>query len=468
MLDAHDLTAYDAARLIRQRELSPVTLVESLLRHIDRLEPEIQAWVTLDRSAALDTARQLEREAQQGSTRGPLHGVPIGVKDIYYTAGLKTTCGSRILADFVPTYDATPVARLKQAGAIILGKTVTTEFATMDPGPTRNPWRLDHTPGGSSSGSAAAVAARMVPAALGSQTYGSIQRPAAYCGVYGLKPSFGRVSRHGVYPLSWSFDHVGPLTRTVTDCALLLQVLAGYDPHDQSCSRAPVPDYLQAVQRADHPPRLGLVRQFYLERADSELRAHVEAQAERLARAGASVQEVKLPDSFRTHLAAHRVISGVETAAVHAELFRAHADLYRPRLRAALEIGALIPGTSYLQAQRIRRLIRHDLIQLLRQVEFLLMPAAPGPAPQGLGTTGDPSFNAMASLTGLPAITIPSGLNAAGMPLAIQLLGPAMADDRLLAAARWCEARLDVTLVPPLAAPTGPIPSPEARREPAH
>ena len=215
------------------------------------------------------------------------------------------------------------------------------------------------------------------------------------------------------------------------------------------------------------PPRLGLVRQFYLERADSELRAHVEAQAERLARAGASVQEVKLPDSFRTHLAAHRVISGVETSAVHTELFRTHADLYRPRLRAALEVGALIPGTSYLQAQRIRRLIRHDLTQLLQQVEFLLMPAAPGPAPQGLGTTGDPSFNALASLTGLPAITIPSGLNAAGMPLAIQLLGPAMADDQLLAAARWCEATLDITLVPPLAAPTGTSPSPEAQREPA-
>jgi aspartyl-tRNA(Asn)/glutamyl-tRNA(Gln) amidotransferase subunit A len=468
MLDAYDLTAYDAACLIRQRELSPVTLVESLLQRIDRLEPEIQAWVTLDRSGALDTAHQLEREAQQGKTRGPLHGVPIGVKDIYYTAGLKTTCGSRIFADFVPTYDATPVTRLKQAGAIILGKTVTTEFATSDPGPTRNPWHLAHTPGGSSSGSAAAVAARMVAAALGSQTYGSIQRPAAYCGVYGLKPSFGRVSRYGVYPLSWSFDHVGPLTRTVTDCALLLQVLAGHDPHDQASSRAPVPDYLQALQRLDRPPRLGLVRQFYLERADSELRAHVEAQADRLARAGASVQEVKLPDSFRAHLAAHRVISGVETAAVHAELFRTHADLYRPRLRAALEIGALIPGVSYLQAQRIRRQVRHDLVQLFQQVEFLLMPAAPGPAPQDLSTTGDPSFNALASLTGLPAITIPSGLNAAGMPLAIQLLGPAMADDRLLAAARWCEATLDITLTPPLTAHATPIHDADARRESAH
>lgn len=452
MSEPYDLTAFDAAQLIRQRQLSPVTLVESLLQRIDRLEPQIQAWVTLDRAKALAAAKQLEREAQDGRLRGPLHGVPVGIKDIYYTAGLKTTCGSRIFADFIPAYDATPVARLKQAGAIVLGKTVTTEFATMDPGPTRNPWHLDHTPGGSSSGSAAGVAARMVPLALGSQTYGSIQRPAAYCGVYGFKPSFGRVSRFGVYPLSWSFDHVGPLARTVTDCALALQILAGPDPHDPACSQAPVPDYLPAVQQADQPPRLGLVRQFYLERADPELRRHVEEVANRFARAGAAVQEVKLPDNFRTHLSAHRLISGAETAAVHAELFRAHADLYSPRLRASLETGALIPGVAYLQAQRLRRLIRHDVSQLLQQVDFLLMPAAPGPAPQELSTTGDPSFNALASLTGFPGITIPSGLNAAGMPLAIQLLGPAMADAQLLAAARWCEATLDMVLVPPLGA----------------
>jgi Asp-tRNA(Asn)/Glu-tRNA(Gln) amidotransferase A subunit family amidase len=339
---------------------------------------------------------------------------------------------------------------LKEAGAIILGKTVTTEFATMDPGPTRNPWHLAHTPGGSSSGSAAAVAARMVPVALGSQTFGSIQRPAAYCGVYGLKPTFGRVSRYGVFPLSWSLDHVGPLARSVTDVALVLQVLAGHDPHDPASSRAPVPDYLQAVQHADDPPRLGLVRQFYLERADPELRAHTEAVADRLGRAGASVEEVKLPESSSAVLAAHRIIMQVETAAVHADLFRAHAELYRPRIRASIETGSLIPGVHYLQAQRMRRLLRHDMTQVFQGVDFLLMPAAPGPAPRDLTTTGDPSFSALASFTGLPAITIPSGLNTAGMPLAIQLLGPAFADDRLLAAARWCEATLDVTLVPPI------------------
>jgi Asp-tRNA(Asn)/Glu-tRNA(Gln) amidotransferase A subunit family amidase len=446
------LTASEIAQQVRQRELSPVTLVEFLLQHIDRLEPRVQAWVTLDRSGALAAAQQLAEEAQRGSIRGPLHGVPVGVKDIYWTAGLKTTCGSRIFADHVPTYDATTVARLKQAGAIVLGKTVTTEFATADPGPTRNPWNLEHTPGGSSSGSAAGVAARMMPAALGSQTGGSIQRPAAFCGVFGLKPTHGRVSNYGVFPVSWCLDHMGPLARTVTDVALVLQVLAGHDPLDASSSRAPVPDYVQAVQRAERPPRLGLVRQFYLERADPELRGHTEAVAERLARAGAVVEEVKLPDSFDAVLAAHRTIMHVEAAAVHAELFRQHADLYRPKLRATIEVGTLIPSVCYLQAQRIRRQFRQDMGQMFRRVDFLLAPAATGPAPRGLTSTGDPSFNSPSSFSGLPAITIPSGLSAAGLPLAIQFMGPAFAEDRLLAAARWCEGTLNVTLKPLIAA----------------
>jgi aspartyl-tRNA(Asn)/glutamyl-tRNA(Gln) amidotransferase subunit A len=446
-----ELTAAEAAHLIRQRELSPIALVEALLQQIDRLEPEVQAWVTLDRAGALAAAEELAREAQAGTFRGPLHGVPIGVKDIYWTAGLKTTCGSRIFTDHIPTYDATTVARLKRAGAIILGKTVTTEFATADPGPTHNPWDLAHTPGGSSSGSAAGVAARMVAAALGSQTGGSIQRPAAYCGVFGLKPTHGRVSNYGVFPVSWCLDHMGPLARTVTDIAMLLQVIAGHDPLDPSTSRAPVPDYLAAVAQAERAPRLGLVRQFYLERAEAELQTHTEEVAARLARAGASVEEVKLPDSFSAVLEAHRTIMHVEAAAVHAQLFRQHAELYRPKLRATIETGSLIPAVAYVQAQRIRRQFRQDMGWLLQSIDCLLAPAAPGPAPRDLTTTGDASFNAPSSFSGLPAITVPSGLNAAGLPLAVQLMGPAFAEERLLAAARWCEATLGVNLRPALA-----------------
>jgi Asp-tRNA(Asn)/Glu-tRNA(Gln) amidotransferase A subunit family amidase len=451
MPELTELTVSEVAQLVRQGALSPVTLVESLLQHIERLEPRLQAWVTLDRAGALDAAQRLAAEAERGSIRGPLHGVPIGIKDIYWTAGLKTTCGSRIFAEHVPSYDATTVARLKQAGAIILGKTVTTEFATADPGPTHNPWNLEHTPGGSSSGSAAGVAARMMPAALGTQTGGSIQRPAAFCGVFGLKPTHGRVSAYGVFPVSWCLDHAGPLARTVTDVALVLQVLAGHDPLDAASSRAPVPDYVQAVQRAERPPKLGLVRQFYLERADPELRAHTEEVAEQLARAGAVVEEVKLPDSFNAVLAAHRTIMHVEAAAVHADLFRQHADLYRPRLRATIETGTLIPSVYYLQAQRIRRQFRQDMRQIFQHMDFLLAPAATGSAPRGLASTGDASFNSPSSFSGLPAITIPSGLSAAGLPFAIQFMGPAFAEDRLLAAARWCEGTLNVTLKPPIA-----------------
>jgi aspartyl-tRNA(Asn)/glutamyl-tRNA(Gln) amidotransferase subunit A len=245
---------------------------------------------------------------------------------------------------------------------------------------------------------------------------------------------------------------MGPLARSVTDIALVLQVIAGHDARDPATSRAPVPDYVQAVQRADRPPRLGLLRQFFLERADPELRAHTEGIANRLAQAGASVEEVKLPDSFRALLAAHRVLMHVEAAAVHAELFRTHAELYRPRLRATIETGSLIPGTSYMQAQRIQRIVQQDMAALFEGVDFLLMPAAPGPAPRDLSTTGDPSFNSPSSFVGFPAITIPSGLNAAGLPLAIQFMGPAFAEERLLAAARWCEGTLGVSLNPPIGA----------------
>jgi aspartyl-tRNA(Asn)/glutamyl-tRNA(Gln) amidotransferase subunit A len=269
--------------------------------------------------------------------------------------------------------------------------------------------------------------------------------------VFGLKPTHGRVSNYGVFPVSWCLDHMGPLARTVTDIALVLQVLAGHDPLDASSSRAPVPDYVQAVQRADRPPRLGLVRQFYLERADPELRAHTEGVAEQLARAGAAVEEVKLPDSFSAVLSAHRIIMHVEAAAVHAELFRRHAELYRPKLRATIETGTLIPGVYYMQAQRVRRQFRHDMAQLFQHVDFLLAPAATGAAPRDLTSTGDPSFNSPSSFSGLPAITMPSGLSAAGLPFAVQFMGPAFAEDRLLAAARWYEGTLNVNLKPPIA-----------------
>src|SRR5437867_2701659 len=245
----HELGAVDAARAIREKVLSPVDLVEALLARIDAVDDRVQAWALVDRDGARAAARRAADEAARGVFRGPLHGVPFGAKDIFYSAGLRTEAGSKVMAGFVPHYDATAVARLKAAGAILLGKLHTTEFATSDPAPTRNPWNLACTPGGSSSGSAASVAARMIPLSLGTQTIGSNVRPASYCGLCGIKPTFGRISTRGVMALTYTQDHIGLMTRSVEDLALGLQIVAGHDPNDPSSSHAPVPDYPAALPR---------------------------------------------------------------------------------------------------------------------------------------------------------------------------------------------------------------------------
>ena len=450
MVEPFDLTVAQAADKIRHKELSPVALAESLLQRIDRLEPSLQAWVTIDREGVLDVAHQREEKLERDGPLGSLHGVPVGLKDIFYTSGMKTTACSKLYADFVPTYDATAVRRLKEAGAIILGKAVTTEFATSDPSPTRNPWNPAHTPGGSSSGSSVAVAARMCPAALGSQTGGSTCRPAAYNGIVGLKPTYGRTSRYGVIPVSWSLDTVGILVRTVEDAAIVLGVLAGHDPNDPSSALQPVPDYRQALISHQTTPRIGLIREFFFERSDREIQNHTQEVVERLADGGAQIREIKLPDSFATAHDARHVVDNVELASFHEELFRRHADQYGPVIRSRIEAGMLIPGVLYMQAQRMRRHFRHDIEALFEGIDVLLTPATPTPAPRNLNTTGDPVFQSPWTSCGLPTITLPSGLSQSGLPLGIQLAGPSLAEDRLLAAAHWCEAILDIELIPSL------------------
>ena len=446
----HTLGVTEVADLVRRREVSPVEVVEACLTRLDALEPTLQAWVTVDRHGALAAAKRCEQAVQRGETVGLLAGVPVGLKDIIYTAGQRTAAGSRVYADFVPAYDATVTVRLHRAGAIILGKTVTTEFATADPSPTRNPWHIEHTPGGSSSGSAASVAAHIVPAALGSQTGGSTLRPASYCGIVGLKPTYGRISRYGVIPVSWCLDHVGILVRSVQDAALVLQAIAGHDSHDPSSLAQPVGDYSQAVQQADTPPRLGLLREFFYDHADAETRQHTTATVERLARAGASVREVTLPPSFATVLAAHRIIMKVEAAAFHADMFSAQREQYGPRLRETIEMGLVIPSVAYLRAQRLRRLFQQEVPQMFKAVDVLITPSTLTPAPHDLNTTGDARFQSPWTHAGVPTITLPSGLSQTGMPLGIQLIAPALEEERLLRAARWCEVALNVRLTPPL------------------
>ncbi len=439
-MDLYELSATQAAEKIRRGEISPVELVKTLLRRIEALEPTLKAWVTLDREGALAAARRCEEEVGKKEL-GPLHGVPVGVKDIFHAAGLPTTCGSPIFRNHVPGYDATSVARLRQAGAIVLGKTVTVQFAHFDPPPTHNPWNHDRTPGGSSSGSAAAVASRMVPVALGSQTGGSILRPAAYCGIVGLKPTYGRISRYGVAPCSWSLDHVGPITRTVEDAALLLQIMAGHDPKDPASAQVPVGDYLQAARQKDRAPRLGLVLDEE-GRAQPEVAAHVSQMAARFERAGARIREVRFPTPMSELLAIRSLICEVEAASVHAHLFREHPEGYAPQIRALVETGQLIPGSIYIHAQRLRRKWRPKVEQMLDGVDCLLMPTVYNVAPDP-STTGDSSFQAVWSLYGLPSISLPSGLSRDGLPLAVQLVAPRFREDALLNAAAWCEAVLD-------------------------
>ncbi|HEY7140546.1 MAG TPA: amidase [Methylomirabilota bacterium] len=443
-----ELSVAGAAAAIREGRLSAVGLVESCLARIEACEELVQAWVTVDRAGALEAARRLDLEAREGRFRGPLHGVPMGLKDIIHAAGLKTTAGARGFADAVPHEDAACVARLRAAGAVILGKLQTTEFAFSDPAVTRNPWHAARTPGGSSAGSAAAVAARMVPAALGSQTVGSVLRPAAFCGVVGLKPTYGRVSRRGVVPLSWSLDHVGVFARSVADAALVLSAVAGHDPADPGSALASPLD-VAAVMAAppERPPRLGLIGEPYLDRATPEAQRHLDEVGRALGRRGAHVEPVRLPAIMAAVYAAVIAVSRAEIGAFHAGSHRRHANAYRPRIRAGIELGQCIPADVYLRAQRIRRQARRDLAPLLARYDALVMPSALGPAPDR-STTGDAAFNGPWTGLGVPTVSVPTGLAADGLPLGTQLVGAAFEEARLLAAARWVEAAIGFGAAP--------------------
>jgi len=446
MQSRHELTAAEAARLIRAGELSPLYLVEALIERIEQTEPLVRAWVHLDRPGALRAARERATEAAEGRFVGPLHGVPVALKDIFDAAGLVTTAGAAPFAHRVADADAAAVARLRGAGAVILGKVTTTAFAFLDPSPTRNPWNVEHTPGGSSSGPAAAVAAGMVPVALGSQTIGSVLRPAAYCGVVGLKPTHGRISTAGVLPLAWSLDHVGVFSRTVEDAALLLGVMAGPDPADPLSSPAAVDDYLSAL--ADPaPPRLGVLRAL-VERAGPEVAAHVERVTRALREAGAAVSDAALPPAFEGLHDAGKLVLLAEAAAYHAPMYARHADKYPPRLRQALEEGQRITAVEFLTAQAHRRRFRAEMLPIAARHDALLSPVAPTPAPHGLDSTGDPYFCAPWSFAGLPAIALPSGIAGDGLPLSVQLVGAPFTEARLLAAAAWSERALGFAAAP--------------------
>ncbi len=441
MSDLHRLTGAEAARLIQAGTLSPVDLVESCLARIEKFEPRVKAWVSLDAEAARRLAVERQEQARGGMRLGPLHGLPVGLKDIYHVTGFVTTAGAGPFFHERPEADAESVARLRHAGAIVLGKTTTTEFANRDPTATGNPWNLEHTPGGSSSGSAASVAAGMVPLALGSQTVGSTLRPAAYCGIVGFKGTYGRVSCAGMIPLAWSFDTVGMFGRSVADVALTLDVLAGYDHADLASVDARASGAFFALAPPPRPPRLAVSRRL-LEMASPTTAKHVSDVVERCGQAGAAISEVDLPPSFERLKETGQCVVQAEAAAFHAHRFPAHAERYQEKFRGTLAAGMKIGAADYVSALRQCRRFRRDMEQLLPGWGALLTPVAPAPAPRGLESTGDASLCEPWSYAGLPAIALPSGLADDGLPLGVQLVGAPWQEAGLLETALWVERLL--------------------------
>jgi Asp-tRNA(Asn)/Glu-tRNA(Gln) amidotransferase A subunit family amidase len=439
--DLHWLSATDAARLIRDGVVSAEQLVEACLARVREADAEVQAWAFLDPDHALAQARAADAWRLEGRPTGALHGVPVGVKDIIDTADMPTEHGSVLYAGRTPSRDATVVAMLRAAGAVIMGKTVTTELATYAPGKTRNPHDPGRTPGGSSSGSAAAVAAGMVPLSLGSQTNGSVIRPAAFCGVLGFKPTHGLIPRHGILRLSRTLDQVGQFARTVEDLALLAAQLVGYDERDPDTRpRASIPFVEVAAEEPPLPPMFAFVKTPQWDLADEETKA---AFAELIEHLGDRVEEVELFPSAAEAWEWHRTIMEAEMAANLEREWDKGRDRLSESLRAQLERGREVRALDYQRAVgRIWPTYESFAELFSLRYDAILTPAAPGTAPSGLASTGDPSFCTLWTLLGMPAVSLPLMQGTNGLPLGVQLVGPRDGDARLLRTARWLIARV--------------------------
>jgi aspartyl-tRNA(Asn)/glutamyl-tRNA(Gln) amidotransferase subunit A len=441
-----ELSAASAAEEMRRGRIAPRDYLNAHLDRIETTEPVVQAWEHIDPAAAIEQARALER-MRPGERAGMLlFGLPMGIKDVIDVKGQSTS------SDFAPyrnravASDAGIVSRLRHAGGIILGKTTTAQFAWGQDAPkTRNPWNLDHTPGASSAGSSAAVAARQIPIGIGTQTAGSGLRPAAYCGVVGLKPSYGRVSCYGVLPTSWSSDHPSFVARSVVEVAIALQATAGHDPSDPHSSRTPVDNYVDAASPVGRP-RLGVLLD-YTERAKADVGHGFDQALQKLAAAGADLIEVRLPASFDLIQAIHWAISTSEGAAIHSEQFAHHPEDYLPTVRERFEISQLIPAAAYVQAKRLLRRLRPIMIAMFAEVDAIVAPTSSEMAPRRDNNAlsnrlGSSSFQVPSSCFGCPAISLPTGIGENNLPYGLQLITAPFKESILLRTAAWCETVL--------------------------
>jgi len=446
-------TIAEIAPAIAAGEVSPVALAEAALARIAGHDEALNAFMTVTAEAALAEARAAEAEIAAGRWRGPLHGVPVAVKDLFATRGVRTTAGSLLFDDWVPDFDAAAVERLRGAVAVILGKTGLHELAygstSINPhyGAIRNPWDRSCHPGGSSGGSAVAVAAGMAFGALGSDTGCSIRQPAACCGIVGLKPTFGRISKFGAIPLAWSLDHVGPLTRSVADAAIMYQALAGFDPRDACAADEPVTDPTAGLGDGIAGRRIVLPRAFFFDQCEPEITAAVEAAAQVLATAGATIEEMALPHIAEAHLTGNLTIM-TEAATYHDENRRTRPEKLSTEVRALLELGQGLSAVEYLQAQRLRRRITQELLRALAPFDAIITPTAPVPATPidnspphhgPLRFRNTIPFN----LTGLPAISVPCGFTGGGLPMGLQIVGKPFDEAMVLRIAHAYEQATD-------------------------
>jgi len=430
----------EASQLVRNKKVSPVELTHECLSRIERLNPKLNAFITVTADSALAEARQAEGEIQHDGWRGPLHGIPIALKDLVDTAGVRTTGGSGVFKDRVPTEDAEIVRRLKAAGAVFLGKLNLHEFAyggssaTSYFGPVHNPWNLDYSPGGSSGGSAAAVAAQLCYGAIGSDTGGSIRQPAGYCGVVGLKPTYGRVSTSGVIPLSWSLDHLGPMARSATDAALMLQAIAGYDAQDTASVDVPVPNYAATIAVATSSLRLGIPRAYFYEALHPEIQAAMEAALavlKKLTGTQRDIAPLATNGTYSSVMDPYVTILRAEAYAYHKEYVSKSPELYQAQTLKRIQAGADVTASAYIQSRQQLEQVRRSVARVFETVDLLITPTACVPSFAIADLLADPNtlrekelLTLRNNMLGLPTVSIPCGFTRADLPIGMQITGP--------------------------------------------